>query len=1684
MLALNSNSKSSLRYARGRKLVCAASVLLLFSASFAALHWHSLAAPASRSGEIRFPSARLSKQVSVRARAARDSRVSLGNGHSLLTAYQGPEEVQRALTDDQASPRSLASADFDEDGVPDLVSSYEYGGRGIIAINRGNADSIYPNAPEAKQRRANGTFTDAPFLSPAHVFEAAVSPDFLGAGDFDGDGHWDVLVAARGGSRLYLLPGDGTGSLGAPKDLSLEGSVTALAVGDINRRDGLPDILVGVDGASGNKIYSFEGPQGAFSATPESIAVPETVTSIAVGQLDFDFESDLAVACGHKLLLAHGRDRKLTFTDADRASVSPPNIDTREFSFAIRSISVGEFDGEGAADLAVLTDQGEVRLLSQPGISEPASASKASRLSISADGELLARVSAEADLLSAHVSTSSNNDLVVIDRATNRLSVVSRNASQQSDSGKVNTISVVSFAADSSPRAVIPMRLNSDALQDLVLLRDGIASLVVLESGAVQTAGPPTEGPNFVSFSNTNPITMPSGFASPPRAANTYPSTVTVSGVSGTIDKLRVRLNNVSMGSFAQDIDILLVGPTGQKMLLMSDVGTSCVISNANLTFDDGAALDLAGFNCGSGIYKPKDNPPADTFPAPAPAGPYQTTLASFNGTNPNGTWSLYMVDDSSSFGSGQTIAGGWTLFFGPDSPSTFIVNSTANTDDGQCTATVNGCTLKEAINAANDHLGTDNITFNIPGPGPYTIDGIIPSITEPVSIDATTQPGFAGTPIIQKQNGGFGLNGGGTLIRGFVINTNGGISIQQAGNNIIEGNYIGINVAGTAAQGSLSGNGVTIDTANNTIGGTAPQAKNVIANVTYGIQFSTFVDDPATTADDASNNLIEGNYIGLNAAGSAIIPISQAGISSRSVPGSSSNTIGGTTAGARNVISCGGSATGIDLVYSGSHDYLIQGNFIGTDATGAIRFSIDGFFPSGNNEGVHLEGTASANTIGGTTPAARNIISGNSNGLFFRDSGTSNNLVQGNFIGTDVTGTKSLTNTVGLRTIFDANGNTIGGAVSAARNILSGNVIVGIQFGEPTKGGAVNNVVQGNFIGTDVTGDAAIPNGRTSFFDTDAGIVVPANSRGDRIIQNRIAYNKGSGIRITNVSGNDTNSIEIEITDNLIYANEGLGIDLGNQDITPNDTLDVDDGPNRLQNFPVLTSSTPAAARDDDSAAGDREPTRPNIGAESLMINGTLNSTPNATFTVHWYFSGDAQCTKNESATRPLVTGKVPGVATDGNGNAQFTFPFDFPNGITGGVINCTATDALGNTSEFSACLQVPSAPPPPAVQLNASSYGVAEDAGSRTVTVTRTGNTSAAATVDYATSDSAGTSPCSQVGGVASARCDYETTVGTLRFASGETSKTINILIVNDAWAEGSETFNITLSNATGATLGAQSSAPIAINDNETTTGANPVLDANFFVLIHYLDFLNRAPDSSGQAFWANQINQCGNNPQCVEVARINVSAAFYLSIEFQQTGYYAIRIQRVAFGRKSKDATRMTYQQVLGAIQQIGDGVVVLAPGWEAKLEANKQSYAEQVVSSSQFISKYPTNLSASSYVDALITTAAVAVPSDERQAAITAFASGGTTGRAAALRAVADAKQLTESGTETGSNSAVNREFREAFVLMQYLGYLRRDPDQSGYDFWLGKLNEFGGNFVNAEMVKAFISADEYKHRFGP
>jgi hypothetical protein len=1131
---------------------------------------------------------------------------------------------------------------------------------------------------------------------------------------------------------------------------------------------------------------------------------------------------------------------------------------------------------------------------------------------------------------------------------------------------------------------------------------------------------------------------------------------------------------------------------------------------------------------------------------------------------------------------------------------------------------------LRQAIIDANNNPGLDTIAFNI-GSGPQTITPLqrLPEITGAVVIDGATQPGFSGIPIIELngavQPDGFGLSltGGNNTVRSLVLNGfhSHALIFTVNGGNRVEGCYIGTDITGAVANRN-GGTGLVIKVSNNIIGGNTPAQRNVISgNGEAGIDINRCCngDVPPVTG-----NVIQGNYIGVNAAGNRGLANQRQGIRMSTVNTGADvtgNMIGGTQAGAGNVIS-GNHFEGILLESTRVKNNSVQGNFIGTDATGSYSIPNDG-------DGVSISGTE--NLIGGSVPGARNVISGNGRG------------------GSGISG-----------------GNGISLGIAGAGNVGPG------------------NVVQGNIIGANAALTAALPNWQHGIAISQSNSVVGGVGPGEA---NIIAFSGADGIRsaTTTATGNLFRGNSI-FSNGHFTGGTGIGIDLGGENPTANDAGDADNGSNNLQNFPVITAV--------------------NVTVNSVNIQGTLNSTANQSFNLDFYANSVCDPQGYGEGARYLGSGIV---TTDGAGNGTFnvTLNLSLP---ANQVVTATATDAAGNTSEFSQCapgatavgsvsfspnfaivtegvdsqasflvqrtggsagtltvnyvvteetatagsdftptqgtltfangetsktFTVPivndsSGEPeetarvsltttgaldslgsmsfatltivdddPPSISisdvflnegnsgtgtLNANftvslsrgsvqtvtvsfatadgtahtgsdyfsnsglltfnpgqmtksisvavvgdlsfepnetffvnlssptnssisdaqgrgtiinddpaggtigfaspTFTVTELAGSILVNVNRNGDTTQAVTVEYATSDI-----------TADERKDYTPARGTLQFDVGISAKTIEVLVNVDAFNEGSELVLIRLSNPTGGAALEDSQTTLQIDNSFwTPPPANSIDDPDKFVRQHYHDFLNReaSNDPSGLAFWTNQITECQQpGATCnAELRRINVSAAFFLSVEFQETGYLVYRIYKAGYGNLPGTPVPLRFAEFLPDTQKIGQGVVVGATGWEQRLESNKVAFMLDFVSRSRFTTAYPNTLTPAEFVDALFANAAVTPSATDRDAAINEF--GGaenttdTAARARSLRRVAE-------------NSILNQqETNKAFVLMQYFGYLRRNPNDApeqglnfdGYNFWLGKLNEFNGNFVNAEMVKAFLVAGEYRQRFGP
>lgn len=619
-----------------------------------------------------------------------------------------------------------------------------------------------------------------------------------------------------------------------------------------------------------------------------------------------------------------------------------------------------------------------------------------------------------------------------------------------------------------------------------------------------------------------------------------------------------------------------------------------------------------------------------------------------------------------------------------PPTPQTFEVTNVNDSDTGS---------LRDAIIKANASPGPDTIVFNIPGSGAHAIFllAALPEITDPIVIDATTQPGYTSTPLVElngafsQTSNGLVIRAGGSTVRGLAIGrfTDIGIWVRDCDNNVIQRNHIGVDTTG-----------------------------NVERRNSRGIVLT-----------NSSNNLI-----------------------------------GGTTAGTRNVIS--GNSTGIEI---GGSSNVIQGNFIGTNVAGTAAIS--------NSTGVNIStSSANNNLIGGTSPGAGNLISGNSSYGIFTDGDRT--IIQGNLIGTDFTGSVRLPNGGGIQ--VSASNTLIGGLTPAARNVISGNG-VGVHIGDFGSLKPQGNIVQGNLIGLDASGAALVLNGQGGIgINNSDGNTIGGTQPG---AANVIALSNGPGVSVAQGSGNS-------IRGNSIFSNDGLGIDLLTdalvQGVTPNDPADSDTGANNLQNFPVITSVVSTS--------------------NSTKIQGTLNSTPNTTFQIDFYSNSAVDSSGYGEGAQFFNTTSIN---TNANGDATInvTFPVGLP---AGRAITATATDPAGNTSEFSAA---DSTGLLGSAQFSVNSIKITEDLGILNVSVVRTGGSSGDLTVNYSTID-----------GSAVAGQDYTSTSGTLTFNNGETSKTIQIPILDDATTEPDETFTVALHSSNREAVGGPAFMTVTMQDHST--------------------------------------------------------------------------------------------------------------------------------------------------------------------------------------------------------------------------------------------------------------------------
>lgn len=437
-----------------------------------------------------FPAMAADPQAAATVRAAGRGAPTLflEDGRKVFTNYAGDFPAG------QARPLALASADFDEDGMPDLAAAYAVPAGGIVALHRGNVDALWPEGRRARTAPA--------FLPDARVFRLPEAPDLLGAGDFDADGHFDLVAAHLGSRSFYLLRGDGHGGFAPPERIALPGAITALTTGEINRADGLTDIAIGVTSSGGSLVLVFESPRGALRDKPERFAIPAAASALAMMPLDDDPFNDLAVAAGNQLLVIHGRDRKLSHLKAVRDSVPAAEVTRQTLPFQVRSLAPGHFTS-AITDLAALGDDGKVHFLERPdadyqaavreltmavagpeGMRPSGRVGKRDVRSLAAKpaaGELVLRTDVAlppvlegARLVTAHTSLTKADDVMVVG-GSGQLHVVSRERGTRAMHLAASLDGVLG-----APAAVLAMRLHPSALNSLVVLQQNQAEPSVL----------------------------------------------------------------------------------------------------------------------------------------------------------------------------------------------------------------------------------------------------------------------------------------------------------------------------------------------------------------------------------------------------------------------------------------------------------------------------------------------------------------------------------------------------------------------------------------------------------------------------------------------------------------------------------------------------------------------------------------------------------------------------------------------------------------------------------------------------------------------------------------------------------------------------------------------------------------------------------------------------------------------------------------------------------------------------------------------------------------------------------------------------------------------------------------------------------------------------------------------------
>jgi CSLREA domain-containing protein len=840
---------------------------------------------------------------------------------------------------------------------------------GSIKVYRGNPASIYPNYATSRRSDVDGSNAEGPFFRANQSSRFPIAPDEIAVGDFTADGLLDVIAFRYGDKFIYIAAGGGNGHFSHPVAYPVDGGITAFAHGEIGRSDGQTDLVIGVAGANGARLLVFEHPAGAFSHLPETVILRSPTTSVAVGNIDGDSYGDIAAASGNTLTIVRGRGHTYPWDDLRENSLPRPAPAVQSRRFAFDIRSLA-VGRFGTAD-----EQG-IALLSAYGSIEFVNPPKAKP---SQQRTLKETVAAEQYVPSgaAPIAYKANKTMPAPEMMFPRELL-----------DKLKSGGLASMTKDER-KALAPK-----------IPRTPVKSKAAASAAARE---------NFIRSIRESDLPDLSLWQHEAVFRDAKLASAAAFG-SAAVRLIKVAVSDSGRDELAlldragRSIDLFIRaakqpnGGSGRDQLVSLDsVGTPIALTAMRLNRD--ALSDLVIVNEG------------DAQPSYLMTAPMET----------------YVVNTADDFGTGC--------------PS-------------------DACSLRQAIVAAKNNPGPDLITFSIAS-GLKTLDlgSSMPEIGSATTIDATTQPGFSGTPLIQIEGSGLPGHADGLRIRG--------------SNSVVRGFLINR----FKAEYDLSVNGF--------VGGN-------------GISIYTLVGDPRS-----KNNIVEGNFLGTDASGMNDLGNEITGVN---LYDTDENVIGGTAPDARNLLSGSGTnndpeiplrktGAGISITAGGHHQ--IKGNYIGTSVTGNTKVN--------NTFGVRL--ASGNNLFGGNEAGAGNVISGNGDPFtIFNPNGcigpgileesigdpntlellTVNNEFRGNRIGTNAAGTAALSNCSTGHITKPQHMSLIGSIAAGGRNIISGNMENalycapfgrGAGFAEYTLPDGGFCSILGNNIGTDISGSYAIPN-------------------------------------------------------------------------------------------------------------------------------------------------------------------------------------------------------------------------------------------------------------------------------------------------------------------------------------------------------------------------------------------------------------------------------------------------------------------------------------------------------------------------------------------------------------------------------------------------------------------------------